>query len=103
MEKDGVKSDKGKPLLYVIFKQFPNALAGVATCSKFGHDKYELNGDWDNWRRLEDAEFRYSNALIRHTVADGEDPESGILHAAHAAWNALARLELMLQNKKSKD
>jgi hypothetical protein len=38
--------------------------------------------------------------MLRH-VFDGtiRDPESGLLHAAHAAWNALARLELALRKQ----
>jgi hypothetical protein len=28
------------------------------------------------------------------------DPDSQLLHASHAAWNALARLELMLREKE---
>jgi hypothetical protein len=31
------------------------------------------------------------------------DNESDILHAAHAAWNALARLELMLREHAESD
>jgi hypothetical protein len=39
--------------------------------------------------------------MVRHLLAEAEtdiDPESGLLHAAHAAWSALARLELMLMD-----
>jgi hypothetical protein len=63
--------------------------------SGFGAKKYE----WKNWRKVEDGINRYSNGLGRHLVQEGIekcDQESGKLHAAHAAWNALARLELML-------
>jgi hypothetical protein len=28
------------------------------------------------------------------------DPDSGLLHAAHTAWGALARLELILREKE---
>ena len=45
---------------------------------------------------------RYSDALVRHLVAESFekfDNDSQILHAAHAAWNALARLELMLRER----
>ena len=49
-----------------------------------------------------DGVNRYTDALARHLLAEaiGEkvDPESGLYHAAHAAWNALARLDLMLRD-----
>ena len=39
--------------------------------------------------------------MLRHLLAEmrGEDvdPDTGLLHAAHTAWNALARLDLMLR------
>jgi hypothetical protein len=38
--------------------------------------------------------------MVRHWLAENQgiecDDESNMLHAAHLAWNALARLELML-------
>jgi hypothetical protein len=41
---------------------------------------------------------------LRHWLADpgglSPDPDSGLAHAAHLAWNALARLELMLAEKR---
>ena len=56
----------------------------------FGAQKYEPN----TWQKLEDGEDRYRAALFRHLVAHekGElrDPESGLLHAQHMAWNAIA-------------
>ena len=36
--------------------------------------------------------------LLQGAVED-HDPDSGLLHAAHAAWNALAVLELMLRSR----
>jgi hypothetical protein len=44
---------------------------------------------------------RYTDAAYRHLLkeAQGEmvDPDSKLLHAAHTAWNALARLDLILR------
>ena len=34
--------------------------------------------------------------LLAEASGHVQDDESGLQHAAHAAWNALARLELML-------
>jgi hypothetical protein len=63
----------------------------------FGAEKYTDNG----WMDVPDGEARYTDALLRHVLADlggrSEDEESGLLHAAHAAWNALAVLDLKLR------
>ncbi len=94
----GVKYDGGKaPVFRGVLAYFPNALKAVAEVSNFGAKKY----DWGNWKGLEDGYNRYSDGLGRHLLAaeiEGEtDSESGLLHDAHAAWNALARLELRLK------
>jgi hypothetical protein len=43
----------------------------------------------------------YADAMARHQVDEARgglyDAESGMLHAGHAAWNALARLEKLLE------
>jgi hypothetical protein len=63
----------------------------------FGAEKYTDNG----WMDVPDGEARYTDALLRHVLADlggrSKDEESGLLHAAHAAWNALAVLDLKLR------
>lgn len=92
----GIKYDNGKPLVLRGFlKQFPRAIEEVARVSEFGANKYT----WNGWETVPDAEQRYSEALARHLLRDGDDAESERSHAAHAAWNAMARLELMLRNK----
>lgn len=95
----GRKDDTGKPPVVKGFMAyFPNALAAVADVSKFGASKY----DWGNWRHVDNGVERYTEALGRHLLQDGVDSESGLLHAAHTAWNAMARLELMLQERNNK-
>lgn len=92
-----VKYDAGKP---PIFKgglgYFPRAISGVATVSGFGASKYA----WGGWRGVDDGIARYTDAMVRHLASEaaGEvlDPESGLPHAWHVAWGALARAELML-------
>lgn len=98
----GKKLDTGKsPMLQGLLAYFPNALAAVAKVSEYGAKKYNLDYADRNWSRLEGGLGRYGDALTRHTTrhAAGEafDPESHLLHVAHAAWNALAVLELVLQ------
>ena len=71
----------------------------MAKCSEFGAEKY----DWDNWKLVENGVDRYGEAAVRHIVdaaINGDkDDESGLAHATHEAWNALARLELILMGE----
>lgn len=92
---EGRKDDSKKiPVVRGFLEYFPNAIAAVAEVSKFGATKY----DWGNWRHVDNGVERYTEALGRHFIAENEiDPESGLAHAAHTAWNAMARLELMLK------
>jgi len=93
----GRKDDTGKVHLMKGFMQyFPNAIAEVARVSEFGARKY----DWGNWKHVSGGEDRYTDALCRHLLLPGLDDESGLAHAAHTAWNAMARLELMLADKE---
>lgn len=100
----GKKHDTGKsPIFQGVFQYFPRAVSAVGLVSKYGADKYQLEYDDINWFRVEDGFNRYSDALSRHLLGefiDGPiDPESKQYHAAMVAWNALARLELILSNK----
>lgn len=96
LQKAGKKDDKTKPLVLRGFlQQFPRAIEEVARVSQFGAEKYT----WNGWETVPDGTERYSEALARHLLKQGDDPESGMSHAAHAAWNAMARLELMLRSK----
>lgn len=93
----GAKDDATKIRAGLALGAFARALEQVCLVGTFGAQKYSDNG----WTQVPDGINRYTDALYRHllTEAKGEqdDQESGILHAAHAAWNALARLELMLR------
>jgi hypothetical protein len=94
----GAKLDAGKaPVMRGALQYFPRALGAVADVSAFGAAKYT----WGGWESVPDGVARYSDAMGRHILgeaADGPlDPETGLSHAAQVAWNALARLELMLR------
>ena len=92
----GIKHDIGKPLVLKGFlQQFPLAIEAVARVSEFGAEKYT----WGGWETVPDGVERYGEALARHLLQEGYDAESNMVHAAHAAWNAMARLELMMRNK----
>lgn len=92
-----VKYDSGKsPIYRGGLGYFPRAISHVASVSAFGATKYA----WAGWRHVPDGINRYTDAMVRHLASEAEgqtlDSDSGLLHAAHAAWNALARLELIL-------
>ncbi len=98
---EGIKHDGGKVQPALVLETMARALQAVCEVGTFGAQKYSA----DNWLLVPGALSRYRNAKHRHMLAEavGEthDPESGLLHAAHEAWNALAALELMLRNTAS--
>ena len=94
----GIKHDEGKPLVLKGFlQQFPLAIEAVARVSEFGAEKYT----WGGWETVPEGVERYGEALARHLLQEGYDAESNMVHAAHAAWNAMARLELMLRQRST--
>ncbi len=103
----GAKMDGGKSEVFRgAIGYFPRALEAVAQVSQKGAEKYA----WKGWETVPDGFNRYSNALGRHLLAEGrgevwDDGPGGIglLHAAQVAWNALARLELLIRDSASKD
>ena len=100
----GRKDDKGKPPVTQFLRQFPKAIKYLAKLSEYGHNKYgteEDNKKWDNWKKVENAEFRYKQAAGRHLLEEGGPiDESGFKHIAQVAWNALADLELELEDEE---
>lgn len=93
----GAKLDQGKPDASLLL-DFGMALMAVAEVGTFGKNKYTRGG----WLKVEDAQNRYTAALLRHLAQESyesHDAESGLLHAAHAAWDALARLDLKLRQE----
>lgn len=98
-DQEGAKLDHGKPRCSLVLGAFANALLKVSEVGTFGAEKYSDNG----WLSVENGQERYDDAKIRHWLYEKAgrelDQQSNLLHAAHEAWNALARLELMLRNK----
>lgn len=91
------KYDSGKIMVGLMKKDFSKALVAVAEVTTYGVKKYNQPG---SWRLVENAYDRYEDALGRHDLemlVEHRDKESGLLHAAHRAWNALATLELLLE------
>ncbi|MDA3920535.1 MAG: DUF5664 domain-containing protein [Salinisphaera sp.] len=93
----GAKLDGGKLQPDLIFTGFSRALSAVAEIGTHGAEKYTRDG----WASVPDGIYRYRNAGQRHALAraTGEqlDPDSGLPHLAHEAWNKLAELELALR------
>lgn len=57
----------------------------------------------NRWQKLEDGYQRYKGAMMRHLVeyekGNRVDPETGCLHLAQVAWNAIAMLYYDLMGK----
>lgn len=91
----GAKQKYGKPRAGLVLGDFRKALLAVSEVGTMGANKYSPHG----WLTVPDGFNEYTEAMMRHWLKEGielSDQESGIPHAAHLAWNALARLELLL-------
>lgn len=93
----GAKLDAGKIRHTLIQRGFARALEQIAAVGTMGAQKYAD----DSWLEVPNGIERYTDAEYRHLKDEhtGQmyDPQSGLLHAAHHAWNAVARLELILR------
>lgn len=93
----GAKLDAGKILADLVIGDFAYALEEVAKVGTHGAQKYTEHG----WISVPEGIKRYSNAAKRHYLkrkqGETHDPDSGLPHLAHEAWNVLAVLELMVR------
>jgi len=96
----GIKYDGEKPMMHLLP---PKAINEVAKVLTFGAQKY----DEENWRKLDNLQSRYTSGALRHIFAhiDSEtlDTESGLSHLAHAICCLLFKLEIELEDAKSKE
>lgn len=103
----GVKLDGGKAaVVQGVLWYFPRALQAVAAQSDYGREKYQLEFADKNFLRVDGGVERYTDGLGRHLLGEakdegGIDGDSGLPHAYAVAWNALARLEMMLIAEES--
>lgn len=98
---EGVKTNSLKPQMSLLFKQFPKALEAIVKCSEYGHSKYkETDKDYLNYTRVDGGSKTYADAGLRHRLEQGNDLESGLPHQFHVAWNALAELQLWIQENE---
>ena len=92
-----LKYDSGKLKYHLVPSESIQAIAEIMT---YGAEKYCEN----SWQGLDDFENRYYDALMRHLEAwrQGEkiDKESGKLHLAHAATNAIFLLWNEIKNSR---
>ena len=97
---DGQKRDGDKIRMDLLPFEALEAVAEVLT---YGARKYSDN----NWQKVDHADARYRAAMLRHLAARerGEmtDPESGLLHAAHMAADALFILWFEIQKGKENE
>lgn len=97
----GAKLDAGKsPVMRGVLQYFPRALLAIGRVSEAGAKKYS----WKGWEHVPDGIIRYGDALGRHILLEDiegpYDSDTGLLHAAQQAWNACARLELILREQE---
>lgn len=97
----GKKYDSGKPMVGTLTDVFSRALMAVGACIEYGTHKYP---NPKNWQLVDDGIKRYRDAMIRHLLKYNagidKDEETKLPHLAHMAWNALAILELYMQEHK---
>lgn len=96
----GSKLDAGKVRPALVLGGFARALLRVSDVGTYGAMKYTDNG----WQEVPKGIERYDDAGLRHWLKEKagqeNDPDTELEHAAHAAWNALARLDLLLREKE---
>lgn len=85
--KEGVKHDDGKPDWTLLPL---DQLEGVVKVLMFGAKKYKR----DNWQKVEEGDYRYMAAAMRHLTSvwvdfESEDSESLELHIDHAICNLI--------------
>lgn len=96
----GAKLDAGKIRPGLVLGGFARALKEVARVGTYGAQKYTENG----WVQVPNGVDRYDDAMLRHWLDEHcgveLDKDTELRHAAHAAWNALARLDLLVRQSE---
>jgi hypothetical protein len=96
----GAKVDAGKLRPSLIIHGMARALWAVSEIGTAGAAKY-TDGGWvlvpNGQARYEDADLRH---MLKRAMGQRRDEDSGSLHLAHEAWNALAKLDLYLREQE---
>lgn len=106
VEEDSIEGYKesqtvSKAPIFTYCKVNVDAIEALAFRAQYGHSRYNKDGqdeDWQNFKRVPNGDFEYSNAEFRHALGIGEEDEKE--HLIAAAWNAVARLQIYLENNK---
>lgn len=90
---------RGKPSLQQLHFR---ALMRVMDVAEYGEKKY---GRWNwkkgmKWSELQGSALRH---LFWWSMGEDSDPESGLPHLAHAAWNILTLLDYALEDLGTDD
>lgn len=92
-----------------VLARFPRAMKELAKISGFGCAKHGVPAGDMGFLNVPDAYPFYTDKVGRHLVDEAvegpvqSDPQMpGCTHAGAAAWNALARLEVLLRNLEQK-
>lgn len=95
----GIKHSSHKLPMSKLNIQFKDALQAVMLVSVFGHLKYkETDVDWMNFKRVE-GDRPFKDAMIRHSMKlCPEEEETYLPPEFHVAWNALADLQILIEN-----
>jgi hypothetical protein len=96
----GFKLDNDKPIVGDLLRVFSNTLLRIGDCMTYNSKHHP---EPDDWRNLDNAQRRLTNAMVRHLLKymTGKelDEDDNIPHLVHVAWNALAVCELYLTRK----
>lgn len=99
ISEEGRKNDAAKPpVVRGFLHAFPRAIEAVSALAAVGANKYS----WDNWKFVPDGYDRYTEAMGRHLLKEHQGYDEGpggtdMLHIIQTTWNAMARLELYLE------
>lgn len=86
---------KNTPIFSGLLAYFPDACAAVARLSKIGNDKHNP-GKPMHWAREKSTD--HHDCVARHLMdVEAIDPDTGLPHAVHLAWRALALAQLTLE------
>lgn len=97
------KTRKGIPIFSGCIAYFPLALAAVAELSRIGNEQHNP-GKPLHWDRSKSGDEL--DAQMRHLVdvaieGDTATDTDGVLHLTKNAWRALAKLQKVLEQKRS--
>lgn len=95
----------GKVRMDLVMQDMPRAIEGLARVMTWAlEEKGYKESDWltvpDGIRKYHGGLHRHDNKEMRGQTCDDE---SNLHHAYHTAWNAMARLELILRDEEERN